>query len=222
MTRFPELKIEASRSALFETPVVMANFKNAESLIGELLTAIRTRQAEDPEGVHRSNVGGWHSDVSMRQWGGAAAETLADKAIAMAKRLSAFAQSGHDDYHWLVQMWANVSGPGGLNHMHIHPGNLWSAVFYVDLGGRDEAELAGGEAGGEFYFEDPRFPIAAMHNTRFRFASGDGKPQPWQLELRPRKGDFIMFPAWLRHGVRPYTGNRSRISIALNVDAVPK
>lgn len=222
MAAYPEIRIEAARNALFETPIILASFKNADRLLDDLLTVIKARQANDPAGVQRSNIGGWHSDVSMRKWGGPAAELLCERAITMAQRLTSFTSNSHDDYHWLVQMWANVSGAGGSNHLHVHPGNLWSAVLYVDLGGETQEDPAGAEIGGEFYFEDPRLPMAVMHNTQFRFTSGDGQMQPWQPELRPRRGDFVMFPAWLRHGVRPYHGTRERVSIALNVDAVLK
>ncbi|MEL6781441.1 MAG: TIGR02466 family protein [Pseudomonadota bacterium] len=218
MSDYAALKIEAQRVPMFETPVVLARFNNAEGLLTDLETAIRKTMASD-EGVKRSNVGGWHSDTHMLDWGGPAAKTLSEKAIAMAKRLSLFANASHEDFDWWCQLWANVSGSGAWNHMHIHPGNLWSAVLYLDMG--DEGGTAG-EVGGEFYFEDPRFPAAAMHNTRFRYPGADGQPAAWQPELKPKRGDFIMFPAWLRHGVRPYTGKKERISIALNVDAIPK
>lgn len=216
MSGYDDIKVEAQRSALFETPIVLAKFKGADMLLEDLRQVIKKRQTED-DGMRRSNVGGWHSDTHMLDWGGPAAKTLADKAIAMAKRMSAFADASHDDFDWWCQMWANVSGKGAWNHMHIHPGNLWSAVFYVDLGGAPD-----GAEGGAFYFEDPRFPIAAMHNTRFRFIDSNGKSQPWQPELAPSPGDMLMFPAWVRHGVRPYAGDRERISIAMNVDAVPR
>ncbi|MEM6625890.1 MAG: 2OG-Fe(II) oxygenase family protein [Pseudomonadota bacterium] len=213
-----DIRVEAKRGVLFETPIVQASFKNADSLLNELDAAVRQRLADDSEGVQRSNIGGWHSDTFMTQWGGDAARALTDKAITIARRLSSFGEKSHDDFNWTTQMWANVSGPGASNHMHVHPGNLWSAVFYLDMGGAEEDP----EVGGAFYFEDPRFPVAVMHNTAFRFVGQDGQPQSWQPEIRPKRGDLLMFPAWLRHGVRPYTGDKERVSIALNVDATLK
>jgi hypothetical protein len=35
--------------------------------------------------------------------------------------------------------------------------------------------------------------------------------------LRPKSGRLVMFPAWLLHQVRPYTGTVERISIAFNL-----
>ncbi|MEM7767114.1 MAG: TIGR02466 family protein [Pseudomonadota bacterium] len=222
MTDYGSVRVQAQRAALFETPIVTAHLAGGEALIADLEVAIHKARADDPKGVQRSNMGGWHSDTDMLQWGGAPARALSDRAIAMAKRMSHFSGASHDDFHWLVQMWANVSPPGAANHMHAHPGNLWAAVLYVDMGGRGERGDDTDGLGGAFYFEDPRFPLAAMHNTQFKFLGGDNQPQAWQPEYRPKRGDFLMFPAWLRHGVRPYRGERERISIALNVDAVRK
>ncbi|MEO0817223.1 MAG: TIGR02466 family protein [Pseudomonadota bacterium] len=221
MSDYSELRIKAQRTAMFETPVVVAKFEQAGTLLDDLKTKIMDRMAEDPDGLQRSNVNGWHSDTQMVEWGGPAAKLLSDKAISMAKRLSAFSNASHEDYSWWCQMWANVSGPGASNHIHIHPGNLWSAVLYIDMGGEGAQGDDIGESEGRFYFEDPRFPVAYMHNTRFRFVGANGQPDSVHPELRTQRGDFVMFPAWLRHGVRPYKGSRKRISIALNVDATP-
>jgi hypothetical protein len=35
--------------------------------------------------------------------------------------------------------------------------------------------------------------------------------------LTPRSGMIMMFPSWLQHAVRPYSGEHERISIAFNL-----
>ena len=153
------------------------------------------------------------------QWGGEAANKLANTAISIAKRMSHFEESHPDAFEWTVSMWANIIPPNGLNHMHAHPGNLWAAVLYLDMG-LDPTSQA--DEGGTFYVEDPRFPMAAMHNAGFRMKDVNGKQQAYQVDLNLREGNLAVFPAWLRHGVRPYRGTGERISVALNIDAVPK
>ena len=102
--------------------------------------------------------------------------------------------------------------------MHAHPGNLWAAVLYVDMA--DEPEVVSDkDVGGALYIEDPRFPLCAMHNTAVRMTGVDGQPQQYQVDLKLKRGNLLVFPAWLRHGVRPYAGARERISIAMNIDA---
>ena len=138
-----DFALDVQRTGLFDTPVVIARLKDPQPLVRDLADAIQARKAAD-EGVERSNVGGWHSDTKMLDWGGAAARALVEHAIGLVERMSHFkdtrAPSG-----WRAEMWANVSRAGDLNLMHAHPGNLWAGVFYVDDGVRDGDAADGGE-----------------------------------------------------------------------------
>ncbi len=216
---YDQIKVEAQPIGLFETPVAYCSLQNGEELLDELAAAIRTRKASD-EGIARSNIGGWHSDTDMLSWGGKAAIKLAETAVKIAKRMSHFQESSPDEYNWTVRMWANVTPKGGLNHLHSHPGNLWAAVLYVDMGGSDSQSAE--DIGGRFYLEDPRFPMAAMKDTSFRLIGQNDKPQQYETELRLERGNLVVFPAWARHGVRLYKGDRERVSIAMNIDAQRK
>jgi len=207
MSDFDSIRVRAERHGLFETCILHARLGEAEAMTAALETAIRARMAEDP-GLDRSNVGGWHSRTDMLDWGGAAAAKLADLAVKTAKRMSHFDGT---EPEWSVRMWANVSPPGALNMSHAHPGVLWAAVYYVAAGEAD--------AGGELYLEDPRFPVPQMTYPGFRAIGADGAPQDVEHRIAPQRGDLILFPAWMRHGVRPYRGSGERISIAMNLHA---
>ena len=209
-----KLRASVQHIGLFETPVAYCKLDDGEALMNSLESSIRNKKKEDA-GLNRSNIGGWHSDTDMLAWAGPGAETLAETAVRIARRMSHFQDSSVDNYDWVVRMWANVTPPGGLNHLHSHPGNFWAAVLYIDMGDGD-----GEQHGGEFYMEDPRFPMAAMKDTAFRMIGPDGEPQRYELEFRLQRGNLIVFPAWVRHGVRRYTGSRERISIAMNIDAL--
>lgn len=213
----PPLKVEAQHLGFFETPLAYTRLKDASALLNDLETVIRSNMAKS-EGIHRSNIGGWHSDTNMMDWGGSAAAKLADTAIKVCKRLSHFEESTTEDWDWTARMWANVTSNGGLNQAHAHPGNLWAAVLYLDLG--DDGKESN-DVGGAFYIEDPRFPMAAMHNAGARLIGVNGQPQRYEVEFNLEPGNLLIFPAWLRHGVRPYTGSGQRISIAMNIDAKP-
>lgn len=209
------LRVEAQHVGFFETPVAYCRLKEGESLLMELEKSIRENRSQS-DGLLRSNSGGWHSDTDMLQWAGAPARKLADAAINIAKRMSHFQEARLADYDWQVRMWANVSPSGASNQLHAHPGNLWAAVLYLDMGDEPESKE---DVGGDFYIEDPRFPMSAMHNTAVRMIGIDSQPQQYEVEFKLERGNLLLFPAWLRHGVRAYTGNRERISIAMNIDA---
>lgn len=214
---FDGIRVRAAQIGLYETPILHGRLADAAALTAALRTAILDRYAAAPS-LARSNVGGWHSATDMLDWGGPAAAALADTAVKMAKRASHFDGRDAATVEWTVKMWANVSPPGALNMSHAHPGVLWAAVYYIDMGVAPAASDGGGEAGGELFFEDPRFPVPFMRLPGFRLIGIDGQPQPIERRLPTEPGDLVLFPAWLRHGVRPHLGTGDRISIAMNID----
>ena len=210
---FDGIRVRAAQIGLYETPILHGRLADAAALTPALRTAILDRYAASPS-LARSNVGGWHSATDMLDWGGPAAVALADTAVKMAKRASHFDGCDAATVEWTVKMWANVSPPGALNMSHAHPGVLWAAVYYIDMG----TAPAEGEAGGELFFEDPRFPVPLMRMPGFRMLGLDGEPQGHERRWPTEAGDLVLFPAWLRHGVRPHLGTGDRISIAMNID----
>jgi len=206
-------------AALFETVVVIDQLPNAAEINRQLRDAILSRQANDP-GVEISNVGGWHSDTHMLRWGGEAAQALLERIVAAADRYSIDikAEPGKPRHRWFPEMWANVSGPGASNQFHRHPGAFWSAVYYVDDGYAGSTDRG---LGGELVLEDPRMPAIRMAAPDLRFRVRDGKHDHHETWMRPQSGRIVMFPAWLSHSVRPYKGTGLRISIAVNLSAVP-
>ncbi len=214
---FDGIRVRAAQIGLYETPILHGRLADAAALTTALRTTILDRHAAAPS-LARSNIGGWHSATDMLDWGGPAAAALADTAVKMAKRASHFDGRDAATVEWTVKMWANVSPPGALNMSHAHPGVLWAAVYYIDMGVAPAASDGGGEAGGELFFEDPRFPVPFMRLPGFRLIGIDGQPQPIERRLPTEAGDLVLFPAWLRHGVRPHLGTGDRISIAMNID----
>lgn len=212
---FDGVRMRAAQIGVFETPILYGQLSGASVLIEDLAAAILARRAAEPS-LARSNVGGWHSATDMADWGGAAAAKLGQLALAAARRVSTFGDLDPATIEWSLKMWANVSPAGALNMSHSHPGVLWAAVFYVAMGqpGDDGAH------GGELYFEDPRFPLPLMRMAGFRMIGIDGQPQANERSWPTNAGDIVLFPAWLRHGVRPYHGKGDRISIAMNIDVV--
>jgi len=90
---------------------------------------------------------------------------------------------------------------GGYNiNFHNHRGAHLSGVFYLFC--EDNA------SGGEISFTDPR-----MNSNR-----GYDEPfYPWfsDLRIKPKNGDFVIFPSFLYHFVNTYDGN---IRLAMPVD----
>jgi len=203
-----EVKIEG----LFSSPVMAEPWNVAARFNPILRDAIVDRQKQNP-GVTKSNLLGWQSDLEMLRWGGEAARLLASHIVERCKNLTVD-RRGEGLLRWYPEMWANVSRAGASNQTHAHPGAYWSAVYYVDDGYQGSADK---RLGGELVFVDPRFPMVRMRTPDLRPLGTDGEPQHHEVWFRPRTGMLVMFPSWLQHSVRPYLGNGTRISIAVNV-----
>ena len=204
----------AETHSLFATPFVTDTLQSEEG-IAALRQAIEAELARDPKGMDISNVGGWHSNTNMIDWGGEAARALAYKAMTMADALTVDSKSpGNSRFGWVPEMWANVSTAGHANQYHYHPGSFWSAVAYIDDGYEGED---GSSLGGELQLLDPRMPMIRMTAPDLRILDAQGGPQVTEPSVRPRTGMIVMFPSWLQHAVRPFHGKGTRISIAINL-----
>ena len=204
---------------IFETPLIFAEIPGAAELNQAIAPVIAERRKADPQGVAISNLLGWHSDTEMLEWGGEPAHRLMDEVIAIANRYCEdTGAKGRRRFMWVPEMWANISAKGAANQLHSHPGSFWSAVYYVDdgYGGSMDRSL-----GGELEIEDPRTPMINMEAPDLRFRPASNAPPPELVTLiRPASGRLLMFPSWLRHAVKPYFGNGTRVSIAMNLTSI--
>lgn len=198
---------------LFSVPVMvtdLADVGETNKILGDIIR----RQRSQSKGIARSNVLGWHSDTEMLRWGGEAAKSVA---FAMLRTCGARTDDvgmtdGPPRYEMAMEMWANVSPPGASNQLHAHPGCIWSGVYYVDDGGDEDSKLI---------LIDPNYPMNRMYAPDLQFVGDGGERFPTRHEIAPKPGRMVIFPSWLNHSVRPHRGPGDRISIAMNVMAIP-
>lgn len=201
---------------LFSTPFALEMVGEALDLAA-LRSAIEEEQARDPQGLDRSNMGGWHSALTLQHWGGEPARALATRVAAIADAMTLDDRDRAAATHrWKADMWANVASAGDARQYHFHPGCVWSAVCYLDDGYDGSSDPA---LGGELTLLDPRMPQVRMNAPHLRLREADGGEQLVEPFVRPRSGMLVVFPAWLAHAVRPFRGPGTRISVALNLAA---
>jgi uncharacterized protein (TIGR02466 family) len=204
--------VELQVQNLFATPMAIAMVPDAERLNAELARIILDREGRGP-GAQASNLGGWQSSWDFPEWGGAAGRRILELGQQLANRLTANRQGRQVNVKWRANAWANVNRRGDANEFHTHPGAYWSGVYYVDDGGiADDPSV-----GGEFEVQDPRGVLPAMYAPALTFNMPGGQTVGASELLRPRAGMMTIFPSWVSHQVRPYRGNRLRISIAFNL-----
>ncbi|MGF1550367.1 MAG: TIGR02466 family protein [Sphingomonadaceae bacterium] len=193
----------ARLSSIFATPLIVERLDDAD--LDEALERAILERRDTQRGIRRSNIGGWHSDTAILDWGGPPARALGRKVIALANRHTADRKGGRIEHDWLIEGWANVSERGAANTVHTHPAAFWSAVYYVRVGGGE---------GGKLILLDPRLPALTMQAPDLLF-HGTGAQR--QVALQPAAGMLVMFPAWLNHMVSPWEGGGPRISVAFNL-----
>lgn len=206
-----EVAGEIEVRSYFPTPVVVAGTPMTSDENASLAKTILGREKQTP-GVTHSNLSGWQSADDFDQWGGAEGEKLLGLARSIADRLTGDRAGNQVRINWTVNAWANINRRGHGNDFHAHPGSFLSGCYYVDDGGIfDDAALDGA-----FQIMDPRGVTPAMYAPELAIALSGCQSAGGSELIAPKSGQMIMFPAWLSHGVRPYKGDGTRISIAFN------
>ena len=189
---------------LFSHPIFCFKLENFQSVNIELLKFIYDEQKNDPEGINRSNVHGWHSknfDLSKES-----------PARSFGLNLQKYLQVVFSNYGWpfkdnivkLAQMWAIINKKNSFNKAHIHPNNYLSSAYYVKAP----------KGCGNIKFYNPN------EVSRNRFPSGT-KSTEFSANLRsiePEEGDLLIFPSYLYHSVDANISDEDRVIISFNVD----
>jgi uncharacterized protein (TIGR02466 family) len=118
----------------------------------------------------------------------------------------------YSDQHeaFCINMWANLNPRHGYNRSHIHPGSLWSGVYYVNTPVNC----------GQLVFHDPRPESQMLAVEKQRHSQTT--PEQWsEVFHQAISGRLVLFPSWLRHEVEPNITSLSspdgdRISISFN------
>jgi uncharacterized protein (TIGR02466 family) len=191
---------------LFATPLLRLAMPDAP-LVNPGLRALILQKAQADHGKAVSNVGGWQSANDLLAWPAPEIETLkawiAAAVRQMAQHSPLFRQRAPGTSRFQAHAWANINRSGHYNRLHLHPGEHWSGVYYVDAGQPDPAV----PGNGVIEFLD-RPTARAMPIPGFKFDRG--------ITVVPQSGVMLLFPSWLDHWVSPYQGPGERISIAFN------
>jgi uncharacterized protein (TIGR02466 family) len=199
----------------FPTPVVVARVPLTAEDNARLRETILARE-KTHAGVHHSNLLGWQSADDFLHWGGEEGKKLLGFAKALADRLAGDRAGNRVAVEWFINAWANINRRGHANDAHAHPGSVFSGCYYVDDGGvNDDPAL-----GGALQINDPRGIAPAMYAPELAVALSGCQTAGGSEIIQPKTGQMLLFPAWLSHGVRPYLGDGTRISVAFNF-AIP-
>ena len=97
-----------------------------------------------------------------------------------------------------LESWFAKFEKGNYSQIHNHGKADISGVYYYKTNGDD----------GDFFFESPN-PF--LGTTKCFWGAG----RRW--EYKPREGLILLFPGWLKHGVKTNTTDNTRISLSFNI-----
>ena len=184
----------------FPTPVYVQEIPNPNELNFHLEKNILQWQKEDPKGVSKTNVNGWHSKTDMNKKH--EYDPLSKELFAMQEEI--FEKEYLTQKPALGNMWANINYPGCFNRPHIHPNSLFSGVYFIKTP----------QKSGNLMLYDPRPGVQMTMPNR---KEGKLSPEFWrEVHYEPKAGRCIMFPSWLWHEVKPNKSNDTRISVSFN------
>lgn len=210
---------ELRRDDYFPTLIFSSQLHDTKEMNNEILTAINNERDSDAKGIERSNyraLGGWHSHNNLHK------DKNFDRLTQRIQKLASGMSEnlGYDRNRRLevTTMWSISNPPGASNRTHIHPGALWSGVYYVQAP----------EGAGSLELVDPR-TVNLMSYASF-IPGTKRKTECWtKVKIKPVAGKILFFPAWLYHGIDPNlatgTGRDSeRVVIAFNINQrmIPK
>jgi uncharacterized protein (TIGR02466 family) len=211
----PDFKF--TRRAYFPTFVFQMDVTEPAAMNARLMDLIYAEQERDQKGIERSNVaalGGWHSHTDLHK----TAEFGEITGVINAATAKVAEDQGYDTRYAMKigTMWSIINPPGCQNRAHVHPGCLWSGVYYIQAPAK----------AGDIEFFEPR-TANLMNQPRYQPNQKRAKENWTKVRFTPTPGRMIIFPSWLYHAVDTNMATETgrdghRVIISFNINQVKK
>ena len=196
-------KRKSELNLVFSTPIWTGLILNYQELNIKMFKYIKDLQIQNPKGITKSNVFGWHSeDFDLEN----------EQPKYFINSISTNLNEAFIDMGWdlknqevkVTSMWSVINKKNASNARHIHSNNYISAAYYVKTP----------ENGGDIVFHDPRsvttfrYPKIAERNTLNSNI----------FTIQPKEGLLVLFPSYLYHSVDLNRSEEERIVISFNIN----
>ena len=101
---------------------------------------------------------------------------------------------------YVLDMWANITPKDGWVNSHLHISMPLNAVLYLDASPEQ----------GNLIIENPNDQLLATQPVNYK------ETYQFEQEVDVHTGDFIIFPGYIKHKVKPNTTDRPRAILGLN------
>ena len=189
------------------------------------------------QGIFVSNSGGYHSGVDVFADGShALLARLCESAVKHAEERDCSFGDGASPRRRMqgsaqCEAWVNVNTHGAWNSLHTHTGSTWSGIYYSKVPS-DDVTRPGGRGNlllkPSPHLTELKTPLSKEEQRRLNVqpdvTSGQTLSCCDSIELQPKRGMLLVFPAYLQHAVLPlfvrprFRGSEAaeRVSLAFN------
>ena len=187
----------------FCTPIWIVRLEKMDELNQELLAYVYRMRKDDPKGVKRSNMLGWHSkDVDIQA--SKPHMKFFNKIAPCLERVTEDLNWNRQEYGYkITSTWAIINPKYACNQSHIHGNNLISAAYYVKFP----------KNAGSITFQDPRSSNLFYHSACQKLSPLNEQ----SLTVQPETSLLAMFPSYLWHWVEPNLSDEDRVILSFNV-----
>ena len=120
--------------------------------------------------------------------------------------------------------WINSMKEGEYNPIHLHTNCDLSSIFYIDdyIGDKPidnkRTDVPNMDGHTNFLFSSQQNGAQLKYNTETGYIdkASAGIPMATHFDVKPKAGDFFIFPHWLMHSVNPFQGKGRRVTAAIN------
>lgn len=212
-----ELKQQIAWPVLLFQRIWRDHPKHAEGLIS-CFTEMRAKQAANIDSKiavgAKSEHGLYESTLDLFETSqNEHVKQLARFCASSIRRAAWAANGGAGDPKFLrvefVDSWYHITNDNGFHDAHYHSGCSWCGIYYVQAG-VELTEKPSGAGNGVSRFYAP-VGCGGMTNDYGNSYLGTG-----MIDVPPRDGMLVIFPAFLLHSGLPYKGEKDRVIVAFN------
>ena len=190
---------------LFPQPLIHYKFEDYKEQNIELEKYVKNLYEKDSNGLQRSNIDGWHSpDFSLKEKDTAAYKFFTSLRKYLVDVFKILGWRYDPDKIIMTNMWAIINKKNNFNLPHIHPNCYLSAAYYVKTH----------DGCGRIKFTNPN--LASRQRSPLIENKTDFNQNG--IEIDPKEGDLLFFPAYLTHEVLRNNSEEERIVISFNID----
>ena len=185
----------------------VAGYDSADQFLSQLKATLHKLHGWKSQPLAQSVRGGtqtswdlrFNDDPIIQTFFAAMRPFVADYIAGLPENLSHPFLSRKSKEFYFSGAWSILLRGEGYHVNHIHPDGWLSSAFYVDV---PDSVQSGTDKSGWIGFGEPPFEL----NGGFS-----------DMEIRPVRGRLVLFPSFMWHGTRKFSGDQTRLTLPFDV-----